>query len=350
MPSVEYDAIIVGASFAGLAVARQLRGRVLLVDRHDVGAVQTSACGTPLWVVEALGVRHSVRQVHEHLTLRLPGRTVRYDLSTVPFCTFDYGAFCRGLLDQTEAHVVRAAVQGLQGDVVLTEAGRFTAPVVVDCSGWRGVLVGGPGPPPGGGLSFGLESRTVTPGDGLCFFVDRAVVPHGIGWVFPVGDTSLIGLGSYLGRSKLRPALDRYLSGEGLRPGPYHGAYFPNRLRPAARSRVFAVGDAAGQCLPLTAEGIRPAIYFGTECGRLAQTVLAGQQTLASALAAYTGIVARHRFAYRLLRTMEWLTAHAPIPALDAAAVMARRRPVLGRWWPRYGWFGHAGRLASGVV
>jgi len=30
----EYDAIIVGASFAGLAVARQIPGDVLLLDRR----------------------------------------------------------------------------------------------------------------------------------------------------------------------------------------------------------------------------------------------------------------------------------------------------------------------------
>src|SRR6266498_5144291 len=55
MSGRDYDAIIVGASFAGLAVARQLRGRVLLLDRNEVGAVQTSACGTPLWVPQAPG-------------------------------------------------------------------------------------------------------------------------------------------------------------------------------------------------------------------------------------------------------------------------------------------------------
>ena len=31
----EYQAIVVGASFAGLAVARELRGEVLLLDRYE---------------------------------------------------------------------------------------------------------------------------------------------------------------------------------------------------------------------------------------------------------------------------------------------------------------------------
>ena len=77
----DYDAIIVGASFAGLAVARRLRGRILLLDRHEVGAVQTSACGTPLWVPHAVGVEESVLQVHEKVVVHAPTGTVVFDVS-----------------------------------------------------------------------------------------------------------------------------------------------------------------------------------------------------------------------------------------------------------------------------
>jgi len=56
MSTRHYDVIVVGASFAGLAVARELRGEILLIDRHEVGSHQTLACGTPLWVPEALGL------------------------------------------------------------------------------------------------------------------------------------------------------------------------------------------------------------------------------------------------------------------------------------------------------
>src|SRR6266540_3748012 len=152
MPARDFDAIIVGASFAGLAVARQLRGEVMLIDRNEVGAVQTSACGTPLWVPQALGVADSVLQVHDKLTVRAPSRTVTYDLSAVPFCTFDYRRFCSGLLEQTRARFLRASVTGVEDGAVLTSDGRFTAPVIVDCSGWRGALVNnGSAAPPASG-------------------------------------------------------------------------------------------------------------------------------------------------------------------------------------------------------
>ena len=137
MPARDYDAIVVGASFGGLAVARQLRGEVLLLDRHEVGSVQTSACGTPLWVPEALGVSGSVLQVHDRLVIRTPTRTVRYDLSAVPFCTFYYRAFCEGLLAQCRARFLRTRVTGIQDGAVMTGEGRFTAPIIVDGSGWR---------------------------------------------------------------------------------------------------------------------------------------------------------------------------------------------------------------------
>src|SRR6266498_4904946 len=110
MSGRDYDAIIVGASFAGLAVARRLTGRVLLLDRNEVGAVQTSACGTPLWVPEALGVADSVLQVHERLTIRTGAHTISYDLSALPFCTFDYRRFCQGLLSQCQARFLRTPV------------------------------------------------------------------------------------------------------------------------------------------------------------------------------------------------------------------------------------------------
>jgi flavin-dependent dehydrogenase len=109
----DYDAIIVGASFAGLAVARRLRGRVLLLDRHDVGAVQTSACATPLWVPQAVGAEESVLQVHDRAVIHAPSRTVVFDISDVPYCTFDYRTFCRGLQAQSDARFLRTAAYRL---------------------------------------------------------------------------------------------------------------------------------------------------------------------------------------------------------------------------------------------
>jgi len=339
----DYDAIVVGASFGGLAVARQLRGEVLLLDRNEVGTVQTSACGTPLWVPVSLGVRDSVLQVHEWLEIRTPTRTVRYDLSSVPFCTFDYRAFCEGLLAQCRVRFLRTSVSGIQDGAVLTGEGRFTAPIIVDGSGWRRAITG---PTEGSSRrrrhSFGLETHTPLQDRGLTFLLDRRLIPQGLGWIFPVGQGSLVGLGSYAGRSKLKPALERLLRDQGTAAGRYHGTYFPNQLLRPTVGGVFAVGDAAGQCLPLTAEGIRPALYFGGECGRIVQRILEGRQSLEAGLEAYRRLVARYRRPYRMLQFAQWMAAHTPTRWFAVVTQLAATRPFLPRWWPRYGWFGHA--------
>jgi len=57
--------LICGASFAGLAVARELAGTgasVLLVDRYEVGERATSACAAPTPWLHALGLSDAIRQ------------------------------------------------------------------------------------------------------------------------------------------------------------------------------------------------------------------------------------------------------------------------------------------------
>ena len=57
--SGDYDVLIAGASFAGLAVARELRAtgaRVLVLDRYEIGERQTSACAAPTAWLDNLGL------------------------------------------------------------------------------------------------------------------------------------------------------------------------------------------------------------------------------------------------------------------------------------------------------
>jgi len=62
---MRYDVVTAGASFAGLAVAAQLRGkRVLLLDRKPIGTGQTSACGTLVCTVRALGLMNPGGQMY----------------------------------------------------------------------------------------------------------------------------------------------------------------------------------------------------------------------------------------------------------------------------------------------
>src|SRR3954453_14717048 len=156
--SGQFDVLICGASFAGLAVARELAGsraRVLMIDRYDIGERQTSACAMPTGWMRALGVEEPLRQTFSELVIHTPQGTSRYDLPGT-FSTFDYRTLCELLDAQNDASFETAKVNGRTGNTVHTDRGDLSAPLVVDALGWRRVLGAGY-QPPDAPLSRGLE-------------------------------------------------------------------------------------------------------------------------------------------------------------------------------------------------
>ncbi len=339
MGSAAYDVIIVGASFAGLAVASQIRARVLLIDRFPVGGHTGSACGTLLAIPERLGVGASVLQVHRALAFHTSDRTAVFDVASVPFCTFDYERFCRGLADTlVGVDVLQGTVRGVKDGWVLTDDRAYKGKLVVDASGWNAVLARSLRPDfvDRGSLSFGIETQAPRRGDALCFWFDPRQVPRGVYWFFPAGDRTRVGVASYAGDGHLHPHLAIFLGELGLPAGAVHGGFFPAGLREPTVGNIFAVGDAAGQCLPLTGEGIRPALVFGQTCGRIIQQVLDGRITLAQGLTAYRAGVFRYRHAYRLLRWLQDFLVKAPLPLANGLIERAAREPL--RTWIERGY------------
>src|SRR3977135_3067806 len=77
------DVLICGASFAGLAVARELAGSgadVLVVDRYEIGERQTSACGIPTPWLHALELHGSLLQTFDEILVHTPFRSGRWQL------------------------------------------------------------------------------------------------------------------------------------------------------------------------------------------------------------------------------------------------------------------------------
>src|SRR4051794_40485858 len=139
----DWDVLICGASFAGLAVARELAGtgaRVLMIDRYEIGEKQTSACGIPTGWLENLGLMAAHQQTFPELVMHTPHVTVRYRLPWT-FSTFDYRTLCALLREQgAEAEFDIAKVEGRTGQVVHTDRGDLSAPLIVDGLGWRRIL------------------------------------------------------------------------------------------------------------------------------------------------------------------------------------------------------------------
>src|SRR3954463_3623777 len=199
--SGRWDVLVCGASFAGLAVARELRSsgaRVLVVDRYDIGERQTSACAAPTEFLRHLGLGASIRQTFGSLVVHTPALTRRWPLPFT-FSTFDYPELCRLLGDQCgEAVFEHAKVEGRTGRVVHTDRGDLEAPLIVDALGWRRVLAKEGYQPPEAPLSRGLEVHPHAGGtNDLDVWIDRSLVRRGYGWRVPAGEEARIGVGSY---------------------------------------------------------------------------------------------------------------------------------------------------------
>jgi len=326
------DVLICGASFAGLAVARELAGSgadVLVVDRYEIGERATSACAAPTPWLRAMGVERSIRQELECMSFHTPHGSTRFRLPWT-WSSFDYRELCTALWEQADARFEIAHARGRTGDTVHTDRGDLTAPLLVDALGWRRVLAPGPNvQPPEARISRGLE---VHPHDArgadLDVWIDRSVIRYGYAWSVPAAGERRVGVGSYEPRHHVKDPtreMARRLETDAVR---YQGNWFPHELRPAAEDGVFFVGDSAGHCIPLSGEGIRTAFYFGIAAGRELRAVLAGDKRREHAPTAYGAFSDAHApFFRRALRLQRLIPALPPRALTALLAVMGRERP-----------------------
>ena len=338
-----WDAIICGGSFAGLTIARELTGsgaRVLLLDRYEIGERQTSACAAPTGWLAALGLTTSIRQTFNELVFHTPHVDTRMKLPWT-FSTFDYPELCGLLWAQCEADFETAKIVGRvtpedglpdPGDPISieTDRGIVSAPLVVDALGWRRVLDVGY-QPPDAPLSRGLEVHPGGAGEDLEIWIERDIVPEGYGWSFPAGDELRIGVGSFDPRHHVKDPTVELAERLDLPPDGYQGNWIPHRLREATTGELFFCGDSAGHCLPLTAEGIRPAFYFGIACGRELRSVIDGRSTREEALRRYSDFNSAHRRKFEWMLRVQKAVPKVP-PRLLAPALRAMSTDAFVRW------------------
>ena len=330
----EYDVVICGGSFAGLAVARELRAsraRVLVLDRYEIGEKQTSACCAPTdWIVN-LGLEASIKQTFDSMVLHTQGAHVRWRLPYT-FSTFDYRECLELLWAQCgDAEFETAKVDGRTGNVVHTDRGDVRAELIVDALGWRRVLGDDTVQPPEATLSRGLEVHPHGSAPDLQLWVDPRYVVSGYGWSFPARDELRIGIGSYDPRFHVKEPTVRLATDEGADSVRYQGNWIPHRYRVPVEDGVFFCGDSAGHCIAMSAEGIRTAWYFGIAVGRELAEVLAGARTREQALERYAAFADAHRWKFEWMWLNQRCVRHLHGRPLDWLARFTSR-PRLIRW------------------
>ena len=133
-------------------------------------------------------------------------------------------------------------------------------------------------------------------------------MPAGYGWSFPAEDELRIGIGSFDPRFHVKDTTVLLTEDLGKAPNEYQGNWIPHKLRSATEGGVFFAGDSAGHCLPLTAEGIRTALYFGIVLGRELRAVVEGRQSSERAAERYAEFNDSHEWKFRwMLRTQRLL-------------------------------------------
>ena len=337
----DFDVVVCGASFAGLAVARELRStraKVLVLDRYEIGERQTSACAAPTDWLRALGLEPSIRQTFGSLVVHTPRAEARWPLPWT-FSTFDYRELCtllwaqRGPATAFETAKVEGRGEGGAGTVaVATDRGVLHAPLVIDALGWRRVLGSGANvQPPNARLSRGLEVHPHGSGADLELWIDKRVIRAGYGWSFPAGGELRVGVGSFDPHDHVKDPTVALAGELDLPAERYQGNWIPHRIRPATDAGVFFAGDSAGHCLPVTAEGIRTALYFGNALGRELRAVVEGRRSREEALARYAAFSDAHRWKYEAMLQVQHLVPRLSPRALGAVT-RGLARPGVAHW------------------
>ena len=316
--NTEFQIIILGANYAGLAAAGELRGKqVLLLDRNPIGGHQASTCAMWKNNVEALGANHAVLQTLDSWYIHIGEHTLNYPTPDYPICVLDHSLLCRYLFARSGAVFRREVIQSVTGNEVITNYAHYRAPVIIEALGWQGLRKR---EEKRRGLTLAMETELpieakdiAVESTGLHVYFAPWRWGAGGGWVFPSGPTTRVGFGRFNTAGRIDNILKDLLKDydQTLAPRRY-GNYIPWQLRESVIDGRYIIGDAAGQCLGFVGEGIRSAIYFGMAAARCADDVLDQRISASTGLGTYQRFVKAHRFYFGLFSFLQIILPRLP--------------------------------------
>lgn len=326
----QYDVIVCGGSFAGLAVAYEVGDGCFILDKKNIGKRQTSACALPLKFIDYYGLSDTILQKHNHIYLHTPIGIIKFVLSYT-YVTINYEKFCKSILQKSGAGFELASVRSISKSSISTDNGDYSGNFIVNCLGWNFQDYRNKD------LAFGLEGIFRGRGEGLHFWIDNKVIRNGYGWCFPAGDFVRIGVISYEGKTDLKDTLRLFAGKLGYaKPVEFHGDWLPYKIGECYREGVFYAGNSAGHCFGLTGEGIKGALYFGRECGRTIKSIIEGRISAGKGVAAYKGKHEDYMKRFDKMTRLQKLTVGLPDIMLYPAMFLARFKPLSNHLLNRY--------------
>lgn len=293
--SVNYDVIIAGASFAGIACAKALAQRgcsVLVLERKaDPG---TGIRTTGILVQEAAELLELPAELYKPISqVRLYGPSLRHlelASSRYVFLATDTPALMRHLLQDAaksgaEFTLGTAFTQGEEtGDRIIVNHGLASGRLLVGADGARSRVASTFGLGENRKFLLGVEAEytglTIGNPEAFHCFLDQRYSPGYIGWVIPGPKVMQVGLATHYTQKPDMAAFTRHtallLRGEQPQIVERRGGLIPvgGLAGPFCNHKVILVGDAAGTVSPLTAGGIHTALHYGNRLGELAAAYL----------------------------------------------------------------------------
>ena len=316
----QVDVLIVGGGPAGLATAEKAAagGNVLLVHKDaEIGRPVRTSGGSWMTDVKRLGLAPRLYHEINSLVFAGPTRSAQFAFGHDKPVVLDVTATYKHLAALAEdAGAVIAPATTLIG-VEVEKDDRYicelrhkdttrhvAARYVVDASGFQRAALKRVGIEDkatryGIGAEAEFEDLSAQPARAI-LFVGTRYAPAGYGWVFPTTHgTVRVGIGLTRPDVQAAPArlLKEFLCSDaardlGLCVGRLveeHGGVVPavGPSRRVAHGNLLAVGDSAGQVLPIVGEGIRFCIEAGRQAGSALNAALRQPSASSARLAGY---------------------------------------------------------------
>ena len=286
-PVKDYDVVVIGAGFAGLACAREMarRGQEVLVLERKPG-VDEHIHTTGILVKEAqeewAAPERLVREISRVRVYAPSLRSAAVERAGYFFLATDTGGLLKGLLEETRS----AGVDVRLGEPFLGAARRGRRWIIEGAGVECRYLVGADGARSRVAKLLGMGRNTrylkgveyaFEPGGNeelsLHCFVDPKYAPGYIGWVLPGVGVTQVGMAYHSAHAADFPGfirrIDPLFGLSKRRVLEKRGGIIPigGLLDGFFREGVMLVGDAAGMVSPLTAGGIHRAYRYGRLAG-----------------------------------------------------------------------------------